>query len=156
MLQILRLADIIKVSEDEARLLTGETSLEKGALALAEQGPFIVFVTLGEKGAFYLCEDGCGTLPAYGVHTVDTTGAGDAFLGAVHYRLRGKGTNQLHGINREELADIVDFANAAAGLTTGKKGAIPAMPSLEEIEHCRKNIPAKNIPVKSIPVSKFR
>ena len=141
MLRVLGYADIVKVSEEEMRLLTGETNLEKGALSLVEQGPFIVFITLGASGTFYLCADGCGTLPAYEVDTVDTTGAGDAFLGAVHYRLRGKNVSQIQVMTNAELADVVDFANAAASLTTGKKGAIPAMPSLDEVEHCRKTVP---------------
>jgi fructokinase len=132
--------DILKVSEEEMTLLTGETVLEKGAAVLAEQGPSIVLVSLGAKGAFYFCGDGCGTLPAYDVKTSDTTGAGDAFFGAVHYRLRSKTREDLKKTSRDELADIVDFANAAGSLATAKKGAIPAMPDLAEIELCRSNI----------------
>jgi fructokinase len=133
------LADILKVSEEEMTLLTGETNLEKGAVLLAEKGPGIVLVSLGAKGAFCFCADGSAILPAYDVKTIDTTGAGDAFLGAIHHRLRGKTKEQLRGISKEELADIVDFANAAGSLTTTKKGAIPAMPDMAEIESCRKS-----------------
>jgi fructokinase len=74
------------------------------------------------------------------VKTLDTTGAGDAFLGAVQYRLRGKTKELVRGISVGELADIVDFANAAGSLTTTKKGAIPAMPDMAAIERCRKAI----------------
>ncbi|GHU51810.1 putative sugar kinase YdjE [Bacilli bacterium] len=136
----LALADILKVSEEEMSLLTGEKDLEKGAALLAEKGPGIVLVSLGAKGAFCFCADGSAVLPTYDVKTIDTTGAGDAFLGAVHYRLRGKTKEQVRGISKEELADIVDFANAAGSLTTTKKGAIPAMPDMAAIEQCRKNI----------------
>jgi fructokinase len=134
-------ADILKVSEEEMTLLTGETVLEKGAAFLAEQGPLIVLVSLGPNGAFYFCRGGCGTMPTYDVETIDTTGAGDAFLGAIHYKLRDKTKEDLTEISRKELEDIVDFANAAGSLTTIKKGAIPAMPSLAEIENCRKTTP---------------
>ena len=129
--------DVVKVSEEEMRLLTGETRIDKGAHRLTELGPFIVFVTLGAGGAFFLCDDGSGTLPAYAVKTVDTAGAGDAFLGAVHYRLRGKDVAKIRKLTKAELADIVDFANAAASLTTAKKGIIGAMLP-EEVESCRK------------------
>lgn len=135
----LPLCDILKVSEEEMILLTGETSLRKGAVKLAAYGPAVVLVSLGEKGAFYLCGDGCGANPAYAVDTVDTTGAGDAFLGAVLYRLRNKTLNDLEQISKAELRDIVDFANAAGSLTTAKKGAIPAMPNESEIGECRRS-----------------
>jgi fructokinase len=136
----LSLANILKVSEEEMILITGETDFEKGAALLSEQGPAIVLISLGAKGAFCFCADGSAALPTYDVKTIDTTGAGDAFFGAVHYRLRGKTKEQVRGISRDELADIVDFANAAGSLTTTKKGAIPAMPDMAAIERCRKDI----------------
>jgi fructokinase len=142
-LEIGRLLDcvnILKISEEEMVLLTGESDLEKGAALLAEKGPAIVLVSLGHKGAHFHCADGSGDLCAYDVKTVDTTGAGDAFLGAVLYRLRDKRLEDLKNISKDELADIVDFANAAGSLTTAKRGAIPALPTLAEIEVCRKEV----------------
>jgi fructokinase len=130
-------ADILKVSEEEMTLLTGESDIEKGAAVLADNGPAIVLVSLGAKGAYFRCADGRGVLPAYDVKTIDTTGAGDAFLGAVHYRLREKTLEDLRRISCAELTDIVDFAAAAGSLTTTKKGGIPALPSMAEIEACR-------------------
>jgi fructokinase len=131
-------ADILKVSEEEMVLLTGETDLEKGGNMLAAWGPAIVLVSLGAKGACYFCAAGKGKLPAYDVKTIDTTGAGDAFLGAALFRLGGKTREQLQAIDSGELADIVDFANAAGSLATAKRGAIPAMPDMALIEECRK------------------
>ncbi|MDR0324124.1 MAG: carbohydrate kinase [Treponema sp.] len=129
-------ADILKVSEEEMIFLTGETDLEKGAYLLAEKGPAIVFVSLGHKGAYFRCADGTGYIPAFNVNTIDTTGAGDAFLGSIHYRLRNKNLQEIRRISRHELADIVEFANAAGSLTTTEKGAIPALPALDKIEKC--------------------
>lgn len=134
-------ADILKVSEEEMNLLTGEADIERGGETLAGMGPAIVLVSLGAGGAWYFCGGGRGRLPAYGVKTADTTGAGDAFLGAALFRLRGKTREELRSIDRGELADIVDFANAAGGLTAAKPGAIPAMPDMAEIEHCRARVP---------------
>lgn len=141
MLRPVPLTDILKVSEEEMELMTGETDLDKGASMLMNMGPAIVLVSLGAKGAFFRCRDGCGLLPAYNVKTIDTTGAGDAFLGAVLYRLRGKNREDLYTISAGEMRDVVDFANAAGSLTTAKKGAIPAMPQASEIEACKRNIP---------------
>jgi fructokinase len=136
--KFLGVVDILKVSEEEMTLLTGETDWEKGARLLAEKGPAIVLVSLGAAGACFRCAAGSGHLAAYDVKTIDTTGAGDSFLGAVHFRLRDKSRAELETITVDELADIVDFANATGSLATTRKGAIPALPAMEEIETCRK------------------
>lgn len=137
----LALADIVKVSEEEMTLLTGKTDLLEGSLALAKYGASLVLVSLGAKGAFYRKGTLCGQLPTYDVKTVDTNGAGDSFLGAVHYRLREKNLEGIQRLSEEEMKDIISFANAAGSLTTTKGGAIPAMPTLEEIESCQKTVP---------------
>jgi fructokinase len=141
--KLLDQTDILKVSEEEMALLTGVTDLEKGSGILAEKGPLIVLVTMGENGTWVRCPTGCGAVPAYAVQTVDTTGAGDAFFGAVHYRLINKTLGDLRRLSLEELEDIVDFANAAGGLVTTKRGAIPALPSLFEIEAGRRQFSKK-------------
>lgn len=141
MLAGLALADLVKVSEEEMALLTGETGLAEGSRALARRGTALVLVSRGPKGAFYRLGELTGALPTYRVRTVDTNGAGDAFLGAVHYRLRGKTLEELKSMTEEELRDIVSFANAAGALTTTQKGAIPAMPEAGEIEACRRTVP---------------
>ena len=58
-------------------------------------------------------------------------------LGAVLSRLCRRGENPLEGLTREELTDILDFANRAAALTCSRSGAIPAMPTLAEVEETR-------------------
>lgn len=132
----LPLADIIKVSEEEMNLLTGEKELEKGSQKLAEYGAVLVAVTLGANGAFYCTPAGSAFLPTYDVKTVDTTGAGDAFLGAVHYCISGKTKEDLKSIPTDEWKNIIAFSNAAGSLTTMAKGAIPAMPDKAQIEEC--------------------
>ncbi len=141
MLAALPLADIVKLSEEELELLTGERDWYLGARAIQNMGASLVLLTLGEKGAFYLLGDIYGTLPTYDVDTVDTNGAGDTFLGAVLYRLKGRSLEEIQNLSREELKELVSFSNAAGSLTTMKSGAIPAMPTLEEVERCRKSFP---------------
>lgn len=137
----LELADIVKVSEEEMTLLTGETDLEKGSNALARYGASLIFISLGSKGAFYRDGNLYGAFPTYNVHTIDTNGAGDSFLGAALFRLRGKTLEDIQRLKKEELKDILLFANAAGALTTMKKGAIPAMPSQAEILSCMETVP---------------
>lgn len=136
MRQGVQLADILKVSEEEMQLLTGESDPQKGAGKLLEMGPSLVLVSMGAKGAYYQNRAGSGHVPAFDVETVDTNGAGDAFLGAVLYQLRSASAADLAAMPPERLRRIVCFANAAGSLTTMKNGAIPAMPTMEEIEDC--------------------
>ncbi len=127
------LADVIKVSDEELILITGITDISKGAEALISLGASLVFVTLGADGAFYMNKKANGYVKACIVKTVDTTGAGDTFFGAALWKLKGKSRDELSVLDKDELEEIVTFANAAGSLTTTKKGAIPAMPNYVEI-----------------------
>ncbi len=86
----IRLADILKVSEEEMQLVTGESDPERGSKALLDMGPSLVLVSMGAKGAYCRNAVCAGALPTFDVPTVDTTGAGDAFMGAIHFLLKGK------------------------------------------------------------------
>jgi len=126
-------ADILKISEEELTFLTGETDLEKGADRLADlYNGRILLVTLGPDGCFFGMDGRYDRLPTYDVKTIDTTGAGDAFLGGFLFKIRPY-FGRLQELTFEELHDAVDFANAVGSLATTRKGAIPAMPRLEEV-----------------------
>ncbi|MDR1640467.1 MAG: carbohydrate kinase [Clostridiales bacterium] len=129
----LPLADILKVSEEEMTLLTKETDVLTGAAELSKKGPSIVLVTMGAEGAAYSCLNGSGTVKPFPVKTIDTTGAGDAFMGAMLHQLKGKTKEELANITESELRNAIEFANKAGALATTKHGGIPAMPTLEEI-----------------------
>lgn len=133
LLAALPLADIVKVSEEEMELLTGEVQLEAGADALASRGAALVQVTLGPRGAYYRAAAGRGLLPACEVDTVDTTGAGDAFLGALLSCLAGKTLEELRILPQAQWERIVGVCKRSGSLTTAAKGAIPAMPAREQI-----------------------
>lgn len=134
----LSLVDIIKLSEEELPLLTGSSDLEQGSRLLEEHGISLVMVTLGAKGAFCRWRGACFTVPAVPTKVADTNGAGDTFMGAVLSRLCRRGDKPLEGLEEAELREIVSFANRAAALTCSRSGAIPAMPTLAEVEEvCR-------------------
>ncbi len=128
------IADIIKVSDGELELITGETDYLKGAEKLMLSGASLVFVTLGADGAFYCNKNANGLLKAYDVAVVDTTGSGDAFFGAVLWKLKDKDLSKISKLSAAELEEITAFGNAAGSLTATKKGAIPAMPTLSDIK----------------------
>ena len=137
----LSLADIVKVSDEELTLLTGETDLERGSQKLLEAGASLALVSLGAKGAFFRLGELCGRQPTFDVRTVDTNGAGDSFFGAVLYRLCGKSLAEIRSLTREELEDVLSFGNAAGSMTTTRPGAIPALPTMEEVLACRAHTP---------------
>jgi fructokinase len=135
----LKFADIVKISETELEMITGEADPEKGSALLFDQGISVILVTLGPQGCFYRYRGGTGRLDTYEVKVVDTTGAGDAFLGGFLYKIRDKSLSlsEINSLDHESFEEIIDFANATGALTTTKKGAIPALPGLDEVNRCR-------------------
>lgn len=133
------IADILKVSEEEMQLLTGKSDPAVGADMLLARGPKAVFITMGAQGAYYANAAAKGFVPAFRVPTVDTTGAGDAFVGAMLWQLKAYTASEIATI---ALQEAVRFANAAGALTTTRSGAIPALPTRGEIQTYMGGCPA--------------
>ncbi|AOY74494.1 carbohydrate kinase family protein [Clostridium formicaceticum] len=133
-------ADVLKISWEELVFITKEKDLDIGTKILEDLGISLIFVTLGAAGTYYRYQGKTGKLHTYDVKVVDTTGAGDAFLGGILYKLRGLSLEDLKTLTIAEVEDLVDFGNAVGALTTTKKGATPAVPSIEEVVYCIKNI----------------
>ncbi|MGI6778568.1 MAG: PfkB family carbohydrate kinase [Acetivibrionales bacterium] len=127
--------DILKISEEEMEFLTGEKCLEKGTAAI--HGKYrtpLILVTRGAEGSYYRLGDFTGNKPTFKeFKPVDTTGAGDSFLGGFLYSMLSRGIDDLQKLDVKVLEDLLVFANAAASLCVTKKGAIPAMPDLESV-----------------------
>lgn len=130
----LDMVDVLKISEEELPLLTGVSDLEEGTRMLEEQGAKLVLVTLGGDGVSCRWKGQCWHQPGIPIKVADTNGAGDTFLGAVLSRLCCREGGPLDGLTRAELKDILAFANRAAAFTCSRSGAIPAMPTLAELE----------------------
>lgn len=129
-------ADIVKVSEEEALLLTSEEDLMLAGNQLLALGPKLVLITQGEKGSVALTKAEKVSVPALKVNCMDTTGAGDAFFGAFIGALLQMGiekTEEIDSLNEKQLIELLKLGNAAAGLCVTKYGAIPALPSREEV-----------------------
>lgn len=128
----LDMVDILKISDEELPLLADTDDLEAGTAALAEHGIRLILVTLGPNGVFYRFGGKTGTVPGVPCTVGDTNGAGDTFFGAFLSRLR-----RLDGpdcLTADMLEEMLAFANKAASITTSRRGAIPAMPTLEEMK----------------------
>lgn len=130
-------ADILKLSEEEFELLYGKgRTKEDVADEILSGGTSLVLVTLGSEGVFYAFKNDsaamdCGTVKAKKTKVVDTTGAGDSFNGGLLYRLTRKGSPL--NFSRESLEDDLSFANTVAAICVSRRGAIPALPTLEKV-----------------------
>ena len=126
----LPLVDVLKISDEETALLSGFSDPEEAAEALEAQGISLVLVTLGADGVLYRFRGKTGRVPGFATKVADTNGAGDTFFGAVLSALTEKSLVELE---EKELREILKLANCAASITTSRPGAIPAMPTLQEV-----------------------
>ncbi|KAG0460295.1 hypothetical protein HPP92_023423 [Vanilla planifolia] len=131
MMSIWDQVDIVKISDVELEFLTGDASLEDDAvMTLWRPKMKLLVVTLGKDGCKYYTKDFQGMVGSIKVKAVDTTGAGDSFVGAMLWGL----VKDLSSLQDEEkMREVLKFANACGAITTTKKGAIPAMPSEAEL-----------------------
>lgn len=117
------LADVLKTSRDDAEMLTGLTDSDAIARHFLDLGSQAVIVTLGLAGALILTRDLRQVIPAYPAQTVDATGAGDAFTGALLAELCAG----------RDLSEAADFASAAAALSTSGYGAVGPLPRRDAV-----------------------
>jgi ribokinase len=116
--------DALVVNEREAGLLVGrEDAPEATAAALQAMGPRLAIVTLGQSGSLYCDGTGVHRVEPFRVQAIDSTGAGDAFMGAL-------AVGVAHGL---ATGDAVRFANAAGAAATTALGAQAALPRLEDL-----------------------
>jgi ribokinase len=126
---LLSLVDVLVPNESETALLSGvpvgnQAEAEAAAAALRTSGVGTLILTLGERGAMLAREGEAALFPAFDVTPVDTTAAGDAFVGGLAVALaEGKA-----------LAEAVRWGNAAGALATTKLGAQPSLPTRQALE----------------------
>lgn len=124
--------DILKISDNEIQWLTGTEDFDEGISWLQDHFHTpLILVSLGKEGSIACCKEERVKVPAFlQENTIETTGAGDTFGACIlHYILE-------HGwkdYDKEELREMLTFANAAASIVTTRKGALRVMPTKEEI-----------------------
>jgi ribokinase len=126
--ELLALVDVIVPNETEAAAITGRTVASRadaldGARELLAYGARAALVTLGSDGALYCTEAGALHCPAVAVQAVDSTAAGDAYIGALAASVASGST----------VADSLGFAAAAAGLSVTRLGAQPSLSTRDEV-----------------------
>lgn len=130
--ELLKYTDIIVPNETEALELTkvkveNLRTAKEAAEVFFKQGVKYVIITMGEKGAALVSHNACEIIPAYKVEAVDTTSAGDSFIGA----LASKFNNSI--IEYNSLKEAVIFGNKVSSITVQREGAQPSIPTLEEV-----------------------
>ncbi|KAG2715114.1 hypothetical protein I3843_03G065300 [Carya illinoinensis] len=131
-LSIWETADIIKISEEEVSFLTsGEDPYDDAIVRkLFHPNLKLLLVTEGSDGCRYYTKEFNGRVKGLKVDTVDTTGAGDAFVAGILSQL----AVDLSLLQKEDLLrDALKFANACGALTVMERGAIPALPTRDAV-----------------------
>ena len=127
--ELLKVTDLIIPNETETQILTGieitdQESMQKAADCLHALGIQAVIITLGSKGSFYDVAGQSGIVPALKVKAVDTTAAGDTFIGALSTVLKPDFSN---------LKAAIAYGNQASALTVQRFGAQPSIPYEHEL-----------------------
>jgi fructokinase len=139
-------ADILKLSAEEAEFISEQSNpstnpLDKNWLhtlgkTLLERGPRLVIITLGAHGALLLTARHQVEVSAWPVRPIDTTGAGDAFMGAILHKLVQQGCttpSDLLSLSEQDLSNLGSFAAFVAGLSVTSYGGISSFPSMYEV-----------------------
>jgi len=124
--------NILKISDNEIIWLTGENNFDKAIKIIREKYNIpLILLSLGKKGSMAYSKSGFAFAPPVNVNTIETTGAGDTFLGCVLGKILRYG---MKDFSDSELSEILKFANTAASIITTRKGALKVMPELDEIK----------------------
>ncbi|PIN11326.1 Ribokinase [Handroanthus impetiginosus] len=135
-------ADIIKISEEEISFLTEGDNPHDDNLVLKKlfhPNLRLLLVSEGKDGCRYYTKQFKGRVSGVKVKSIDTNGAGDAFTGAILCRIASDVTLLQ---DEKRLREALLFANACGALTVTKNGAIPALPTREEVEQIMKEASA--------------
>ncbi|HEY3473973.1 MAG TPA: ribokinase [Anaerolineales bacterium] len=137
--ELISLPDFLVPNESELGLLTDEPvhdipSAERAARGLLERGTQNVIVTLGANGALIVNKEGTDHVASFKVNAVDTTAAGDAFIGGFASAL----------LQNQSLQEAVRYGCACGALAATKFGAQPSLPTRAEVEKLLAQSPITN------------
>ncbi len=135
----LKFANIVKMNLEEVEFLTANTpftsvnELVAAARELWHENLRLMVITRGEEGCIVLTPDAHWVVPGFAVRVEDTIGAGDGFMAGLM-----AGIYALEDIaqlaNETQLMPILRQANAVGALTASRRGGIPALPTLEQVQ----------------------
>lgn len=130
-LHFIKHSDLVKLSDEELFLLTKERDIETGVNKLHDLGAKVVTITLGAKGTYLSINKDNYIIGSIKINQVDSTGAGDSFIGAVLKQVSD--IEDKKNISIEKWKEIISFANKVGAITCTNYGAIDSMPTLKEL-----------------------
>jgi fructokinase len=119
-----------KVSDEEAMMLTGRQTVKDAASYFLKQLNSVFAITLGKEGTLLGLNGKTTIIESIAIQPVDTTGAGDAFVGAVLYQLADKNLTAIRSLPETEWEKIIRNANKAGARTCEYMGAMEAFKHL--------------------------
>lgn len=135
---MMSLSDVVKIADEEWEFVTGTRDFAEGSAKIRRFGPKLIVVTKGENGAYFNAQTPNGQtiegeVGGFSTDATDTLGAGDAFMaGLLSQLLQHRVLDDA--LNEEFLQNAVRVANACGALATQKTGAIPSLPTHNEVE----------------------
>jgi fructokinase len=126
----LKSCNFFKLSDEEALLITGTTNLEAATEILLAKTTAVFAITIGAAGTLFGFNGSTTIVPSIAITPIDTTGAGDAFVGALLYQLSSKTLEQINALSLIEWQSIVTNANKAGARTCAYLGAMEAFKHL--------------------------
>lgn len=129
--EFIPLCDILKISDEELEFITGENDIKKAAPKLFAKGVKLIVYTCGKDGAYTFTENAGAFSAAEKVNAVDTTGAGDGFIGSFLWKLQSLGINAANISEADEytLRKCLDFSNRFCAISVQSEGAIASYPN---------------------------
>ncbi len=130
--EFIPMCDILKISDEELEFITGEKDIQSAVPSLLDNGVKLVLFTCGSKGAYAFTRNYMAFSPSISVKAVDTTGAGDGFIGSFLWMLKEKNVilDNLSEIDKSTLIECLKFSNKFCALSVQKEGAIASYPKL--------------------------
>jgi len=132
--ECIRMSDIVKISDEELEISTGTSEIEEALEIVTLMGPKIAIVTRGDSGVDYKWGAYRGYIPSFKVDLVDATGAGDSFAAALLFQI-SKQNKPIDSYDDSLIRGVIAFAAKVGAIVVTKHGAIPAMPTFEEVSN---------------------
>jgi fructokinase len=128
----LKNCNFFKLSDEEALLITKATNVADAAKILLEKTTANFAITIGEEGTLFGYKNETTIIPSIKISPIDTTGAGDAFVGALLFQLSNKSTIEIEHLSLEQWTNIIANANKAGARTCEYLGAMEAFKHLNK------------------------
>lgn len=133
--EYIQYADILKISDEEVEFIFGNKDIEENLDYLFDQGVKLLVYTSGKDGAVAYTKNVVAHSKGIKVNAVDTTGAGDGFIGCLLYQMAKENVDleQINILTEEQLKTYLDLSNKFFSISVTKEGAIASYPTTEEL-----------------------